>query len=246
MHDPVLYQEILRTLRPRDGGFYVDGTVGAGGHAWGILQASSPSGKLLGFDLDPQALELARKRLSLFGDRATLVQDSYTTLGVRLESLGVDSVQGIMLDLGLSSMQLDTPERGFSWRDQGPLDMRFDPRSEITAADLVNNLPEHELANLIYRYGEERRSRQVAREIVAARPLHTTQELKDIVAKVPRSSRNAHVSGFADCHEPGVRCHPSRSAPGCGSVGKGWSPGSDLISFFGRSPREAILPSREQ
>ncbi len=190
MHDPVLYQEILRTLRPRDGGFYVDGTVGAGGHAWGILQASSPSGKLLGFDLDPQALELARKRLSLFGDRATLVQDSYTTLGVRLESLGVDSVQGIMLDLGLSSMQLDTPERGFSWRDQGPLDMRFDPRSEITAADLVNNLPEHELANLIYRYGEERRSRQVAREIVAARPLHTTQELKDIVAKVVRQGKS--------------------------------------------------------
>jgi len=184
MHEPVLYQEIILALRPRDGGFYVDGTVGAGGHAWGILEASSPSGKLLGLDLDPQALDLAQERLSPFEDRATLVQASYTTLGVQLESLGWDSVQGILLDLGLSSMQLDTPERGFSLRSDGPLDMRFDPQAEIKAADLVNNLPEAELADLIYRFGEERRSRQVARAIVAARPLHTTEELKEIVTKV--------------------------------------------------------------
>ncbi len=190
MHDPVLYQEILQALQPRDGGFYVDGTVGAGGHAWGILEASSPSGKLLGFDLDPQALELARERLSLFGDRATLVQDSYTTLGVQLESLGVDSVQGIVLDLGLSSMQLDTPDRGFSLRNQGPLDMRFDPQAETKAADLVNHLPEDELANLIYRYGEERQSRRIAREIVAARPVLTTEQLKNIVAKVVRKGKS--------------------------------------------------------
>ena len=184
MHEPVLYQEIILALRPRDGGFYVDGTVGAGGHAWGILEASSPSGKLLGLDLDPQALDLAQERLSPFEDRATLVRASYTTLGVQLESLGWDSVQGILLDLGLSSMQLDTPERGFSLRSDGPLDMRFDPQAEIKAADLVNNLPEAELADLIYRFGEERRSRQVARAIVAARPLHTTEELKGIVTKV--------------------------------------------------------------
>ncbi|MBC8506007.1 MAG: 16S rRNA (cytosine(1402)-N(4))-methyltransferase RsmH [Anaerolineales bacterium] len=190
MHDPVLYQEIIQALRPRDGGFYVDGTVGAGGHSWGILEASSPSGKLLGFDLDPQALDLARERLSLFGDRATLVQESYSTLGVQLESLGWDSVHGILLDLGLSSMQLDTPERGFSHRFDGPLDMRFDPEAEIKAADLVNNLPEKDLANIIYRYGEERHSRRVAREIVAARPIHTTKELKDIIQKNVRKGRS--------------------------------------------------------
>ena len=190
MHDPVLYQEIIQALRPRDGGFYVDGTVGAGGHSWGILEACSPSGKLLGFDLDPQALDLARERLSLFGDRATLVQESYSTLGVQLESLGWDSVHGILLDLGLSSMQLDTPERGFSHRFDGPLDMRFDPEAEIKAADLVNNLPEKDLANIIYRYGEERHSRRVAREIVAARPIHTTKELKDIIQKNVRKGRS--------------------------------------------------------
>ncbi len=190
MHDPVLYQEILQALRPRDGGFYVDGTVGAGGHSWGILEASSPSGKLLGFDLDPQALDLARERLSAFGDRATLVQESYSTLGVQLESLGWDSVDGILLDLGLSSMQLDTPERGFSHRFNGPLDMRFDPKAETKAADLVNNLPEKELADLIYQYGEERHSRRVAREIVAARPIQTTKELKEIVEKNVRKGRS--------------------------------------------------------
>ena len=184
MHEPVLYQEIIHALRPRDGGFYVDGTVGTGGHAWGILEASSPNGKLLGLDLDPQALDLARERLSPFGDRAALAQASYSTLGVQLQSLGWDSVQGILLDLGLSSMQLDTPERGFSLRYDGPLDMRFDPQAEVKAADLVNKLSEAELADLIYHFGEERRSRQVARAIVAARPLHTTEKLKEIVTKV--------------------------------------------------------------
>jgi len=184
MHEPVLYQAIISALRPRDGGFYVDGTVGAGGHAWGILEASSPGGRLLGLDVDPQALDQARERLSPFGDRVTLAQASYTTLGLQLETLGWDSVQGILLDLGVSSLQLDTPERGFSLRLDGPLDMRFDPRAGICAADLINNLSEDELADLIYSYGEERRSRQVARAIVAARPLQTTGELKEVVTKV--------------------------------------------------------------
>jgi len=190
MHEPVLYQEIIHALRPRDGGFYIDGTVGAGGHARGILEASSPSGKLIGLDLDPQALDLAQEQLSPFGERATLVRASYTTLGEQIKSLGWDSVQGILLDLGLSSMQLDTPERGFSLRTDGPLDMRFDPLAEIKAATLINNLPEADLADLIYRFGEERRSRQVARAIVAARPLHSTEELKEIVKKVVRKGKS--------------------------------------------------------
>ncbi|MEN8171883.1 MAG: 16S rRNA (cytosine(1402)-N(4))-methyltransferase RsmH [Chloroflexota bacterium] len=182
-HQSVLYHEIINALQPRDGGRYIDGTVGAGGHAAGILDACSPSGKLLGFDLDPDALKLASERLSGFGDRVNLVRNSYLQMAVQLKALGWDAVDGIVLDLGLSSMQLDTPERGFSFRMDAPLDMRFDPQGEQRAADLVNLLEEQELANLIYRYGEERRSRQIARAIVAARPIDSTLTLAKVVAR---------------------------------------------------------------
>ncbi len=189
MHQPVLYHEIIHALQPKSGGFYVDGTLGAGGHAWGILEASSPDGKLLGLDLDPQALSLAEEHLAPFSERVTLRRASYLTLRGQLESLGWQSVHGILLDLGLSSMQLDTPERGFSFRSDGPLDMRFDPQGETTAADLVNDLPEADLADLIYKYGEERRSRQVSRAIVAARPILTTGQLAEVVAKATSSGK---------------------------------------------------------
>ncbi len=182
-HDPVLYYEVLQALQPRDGGRYVDGTLGAGGHGWGILDASSPGGLLLGLDLDPQALALAREKLAPFGERAVLRQASYLTLRERLDALGWDYVDGILLDLGISSMQVDVPERGFSFRQDGPLDMRFDPTAPTTAADLVNRLPESELADLIYRYGEERRSRRIARAIVAARPIEGTRQLAEIVRR---------------------------------------------------------------
>mgnify|MGYP002385762379 FL=1 len=184
MHQPVLYKEIIHAIGPRRGGLYVDGTLGAGGHAWGMLEASQPDGRLLGLDVDPQALELARQKLSLFGERAVLVQASYRTLSEQLARLGWSSVDGILLDLGLSSMQLDTPERGFSFLADAPLDMRFDPHNTITAASLVNELPERELADLLFRYGEERNSRQVARAIVKARPLHTTRQLAEVTARV--------------------------------------------------------------
>ncbi len=189
MHEPVLYHEIILALQPRPGGYYVDGTVGAGGHAKGILEASSPDGKLLGLDLDPQALTLAKEHLAPFGDRVTLKRASYPTMLEQLEALGWETVHGIVFDLGLSSMQLDTPERGFSFRSEAPLDMRFDPQAETSAADLVNNWPEADLADLIYRYGEERRSRQIARAIVAARPILTTTQLANVVAKVNRSRK---------------------------------------------------------
>ncbi|RPI87107.1 MAG: 16S rRNA (cytosine(1402)-N(4))-methyltransferase RsmH [Chloroflexi bacterium] len=182
-HRPVLYNKIIHALQPHQGGFYVDGTVGAGGHAWGILEASSPNGRLLGLDLDPHALDLARERLAPFGERAVLVQASYITLLQQLKALGWNAVDGILLDLGLSSMQLDTPERGFSFQADAPLDMRFDPAAPVTAADLVNDLPENELADLLYRYGEERKSRQIAREIVRSRPVATTRQLTQIVAR---------------------------------------------------------------
>jgi len=181
-HQPVLYQEIINALQPRDGGFYIDGTVGAGGHAAGILGASAPSGKLLGFDLDPGALILAGERLLDFGERVTLVRTSYIQMAAQIKALGWGAVDGIVLDLGLSSMQLDTPERGFSFRKDAPLDMRFDPDGEQRAADLVNSLSEKELADLIYRYGEEHRSRRIARAIVSARPINSTLALAKVVA----------------------------------------------------------------
>jgi 16S rRNA (cytosine1402-N4)-methyltransferase len=170
-------------------GRYVDATVGAGGHAAGILEASSPEGSLLGLDLDPQALTLAAERLSIFGKRAVLVQASYTSLLDQVRSLGWETVQGIVIDLGVSSMQLDTPSRGFSFQSDGPLDMRFDPTQAFSAADLVNQSSESELADVIWRYGEDRFSRGIARAIVQARPLSTTRQLAEVIAKAYRGKK---------------------------------------------------------
>lgn len=188
-HHPVLYQEIIHALRPHSAGRYVDATVGAGGHAWGILTASAPGGLLLGLDLDPQALEIASQRLSAFESRVTLLKTSYTTLQAQLARLGWATVDGIVIDLGVSSMQIDTPERGFSFLMDGPLDMRFSPAQTTSAADLVNTLPETELADLIFRYGEEKLSRRIARAIVQARPLRTTTELANLILKASGGRR---------------------------------------------------------
>ena len=192
-HTPVLYQEIIHALQPRDLGRYVDGTLGAGGHARGILEACAPGGRLLGLDVDPQALALARETLAPYGERATLVQASYETLAAQLSALGWDMVDGVVLDLGASSMQFDRPERGFSFLQDGPLDMRFGPSAPTSAADLVNGLDESELADLIFRYGEERDSRKIARAIVRARPLHSTRELAAVIqAASPRRGDRIH------------------------------------------------------
>src|SRR5512138_3115305 len=155
-HQSVLYKEIIHALQPRSGGRYVDGTLGAGGHARGIMEASAPDGELLGLDVDPQAIAIARRFLAPYEHRLHLAQASYTSLSEQLSELGWDSVDGIVLDLGASSMQFDTPERGFSFLQDAPLDMRFGPHLKQTAADLVNELSERELADLIYEFGEER------------------------------------------------------------------------------------------
>jgi 16S rRNA (cytosine1402-N4)-methyltransferase len=194
-HRPVLYHQIIHALRPSPACLYVDGTLGAAGHAWGILQASSPDGRLLGLDLDPQALEIAHTRLAPFGERAILRQASYDSLQEQLQVLGWERVNGILLDLGVSSMQLDTPERGFSFQKDAPLDMRFDPQGALRASDLVNDLPEQELAQLLYRYGEEERARQIARAVVLARPVDTTAQLAAIVAGVSAKSRGKRGTG---------------------------------------------------
>ncbi len=189
MHRPVLYQEIIHALHPHSGGLYVDGTLGAGGHAWGILEASHPNGQLLGMDVDPQALELAKIRLAEFGKRAILVRASYTIIEEQIVRQGWEAVDGIILDLGVSSMQLDTPGRGFSFQVDAPLDMRFDPDNPVRAEDLVNTLSESKLSDLLYRYGEERRAHQVARAIVESRPINTTRQLAEVVSRATKRDR---------------------------------------------------------
>lgn len=180
-HRPVLYQEIIDSLSPSSPKRYLDCTAGAGGHAKGLLEASAPNGSLLALDLDPTAVALTKKLLEPFGSRATVLHGSYLDSGYFLQQLNWEKVAGIVLDLGVSSMQLDQPERGFSFKREGPLDMRFDQTGGPTAADLVNRLEEQELADLIWQYGEERYSRRIAKAIVKSRPLATTTDLAQVV-----------------------------------------------------------------
>ena len=192
-HQSVLYKEIIHALQPKSGGRYVDGTLGAGGHARGIMEACAPDGQLLGLDVDPQALAIARRILAPYEHRIHLAQASYVSLSQQLAQLSWDAVDGILLDLGASSMQLDTPERGFSFMQDAPLDMRFGPHVSQSAADIVNSYSERELADLIYEYGEDRDSRKIARAIVRARPLHTTRELVAAIESAsPRRGDRVH------------------------------------------------------
>ena len=180
-HRPVLYQETIEYLAPISPGSYLDCTAGAGGHSEGLLQASSPDGKLVALDIDPLAIELTRERLKPFGDRVIVIHGSYLDSAKILQRIGWGTVDGILMDLGVSSMQLDQQERGFSFRHNAPLDMRFDPTRGQSAAEMVNTLSEKDLADIIWKYGEERFSRRIARKIVENRPLETTFQLADVV-----------------------------------------------------------------
>ncbi len=189
-HTPVLEQEVLRYLAPRAGGTYVDGTLGAGGHSRAILEASSPDGRLFGSDRDPGALTLARERLAEFGDRVTFIHARLSELPDALARLGAPPVDGILIDLGLSSMQLDDPQRGFSFSRPGPIDMRMDASGdEATALDLIRDLDSQKLAQILRDFGEERFAPRVAAALIdAARAgrLRTTAELADTVrAAIP-------------------------------------------------------------
>lgn len=180
-HTPALLKEVVEALAVRPGGRYVDCTLGGGGHAEAILEAASPDGELLGIDLDPDALAAARQRLAAFGDRVTLVEGNFNRVGDLCRERGFAPVQGILFDLGLSSLQLEEGSRGFSFQREGPLDMRFSPRQELTATDIVNTYSEEALADLLWRYGEERRSRRIARRLTEERPFRTTTELAKAV-----------------------------------------------------------------
>jgi len=176
-HVPVLVDEVLAYLAPRPGAVIVDATVGEGGHAEALLRRIAPAGRLVGLDRDADAVRAAEERLRRFGRNAIVCQASFAELADVLDGLGVGAVDGVLFDLGLSTRQLLDPARGFSFERAGPLDMRLDRAQATTAADLVNKLSEHELADLIYRYGEERASRRIARQILARRPLRTTRDL---------------------------------------------------------------------
>lgn len=186
-HVSVLLDEVIEGLQVRPEGVYIDATVGAGGHSAAIMSRAE-GGRLLGLDADPTALKLAAERLSVYIERGQvlLVRANFEQLEETARSEGFEQVDGVLFDLGVSSMQLDTPERGFSFRTDGPLDMRLDPQGSTTAADLVNSLPEGELADLIYKYGEEPASRRIARRIVEERaraPITTTSQLANIVSR---------------------------------------------------------------
>lgn len=191
MHVPVLFQAVLDFLAPRPNGRYIDATLGAGGHAAGILDASAPNGRLLGIDADPSALEIAAAHLARFGDRAVLVHANFSRLKTLAAAHGFLPADGIVLDIGLSSIQLADAARGFSFTSDGALDMRFNPSDPTTAADLVNALSEKELADLIFEYGEERASRRIARAIVAARPIVTASQLADVIERA--MGRRGHI-----------------------------------------------------
>jgi 16S rRNA (cytosine1402-N4)-methyltransferase len=196
-HAPVLFQEAIDLLRVRAGGTYVDCTLGLAGHAAGIARLLGPQGHLIGFDRDHEALALAKEKLDeVSGElgsqapRVTLIGEAFSSVAEHLQSASVD---GLLADFGVSSLQLDEAERGFSFMADGPLDMRMDTRSGPTAAQVVNQMSEVELANLIYEYGDERRSRRIARAIVRGRPITTTGELARIVKSAAPAMKQERI-----------------------------------------------------
>ena len=193
----MLADEVAFLLRPRGEGWVIDATVGMGGHAEAILSASDTSVSLLGLDVDPEALARAGARLASFGDRVRLARSSFRDLAQAAGAHGIDSTRSILLDLGVSSWQLEQSGRGFSFQGDEPLDMRLDPRAGETAATLVNRLPEAELARIIFEYGEEPHARRIARAMVRRRPLTRTGDIVAAVrAAVPRAAwpRRLHVA----------------------------------------------------
>jgi len=196
-HRPVLRREAVDWLSPKPGGVYVDGTLGAGGHAMEILKQSEPDGKLIGMDQDAEAVTRCKMALASYGERVFIRQANFQNIGKVLSEAGYLAVDGVLLDLGISWYHLKTPERGFSFMLDGPLDMRMDRSSQQTAADLVNTLPRNELAKILFEYGEESRAGAIARAIEKARisgPITSTLQLAEIISSVfpPYSHRRIH------------------------------------------------------
>ena len=197
VHIPVLSQEVLYWLKPGPGGRYLDATVGLGGHAEEILRQSNPDGILYGLDWDLDALERARSRLQAFGSRAVLIHESFKHLREIEEEREISGLDGLLFDLGLSALQLELSERGFAFSRDGPLDMRMDQRLNLMADDLVNHLSERELADLLWKLGEERFGRRIARRIVQSRKrerIRSTRQLAEVVqGAIPPKSRRFRI-----------------------------------------------------
>lgn len=191
-HIPVLLSQVINLLAPRSGGLYVDATAGGGGHSEALLMHSAPDGRVLSLDADPIALERVSSRLLPFGERSITMAMNFRHLTEAAQRASFTAVDGILLDLGISSDQLADAGRGFALQADGPLDMRFDPSLPLTAADIVNNWSEADLATLIYEYGEERLSRRIARSIVAARPVRTSGQLAEIVVRAVGRRERIH------------------------------------------------------
>ena len=192
-HFSVLLNETIEQLAIKENGIYVDGTLGGGGHASEVLARLGEEGRLIGIDQDGAAIEAAGARLAPYGERVTIVRSNYSAMPEVLNQLGIQGVDGILLDLGVSSYQLDTAERGFTYREDVPLDMRMDQRQQKTARDIVNEYTEMELYRIIRDYGEDKFAKNIARHIVAARekkPVETTGELTEIIkASIPMKVR---------------------------------------------------------
>lgn len=190
VHIPVLLQEVIHFLQPKSGGVYVDGTLGLAGHSEAILQASSPDGRLIAFDWDDRAIALAEQRLHKFAGRYQILRRNFAEIPASLKEQKISDVDGLLLDVGLSSLQLDMGGRGFSFLQDEPLDMRMDTRREINAADLLANCSEEELADIFYYYGEEKQARRIAAAIVETRKrerITTSKQLSNVVVKaIPR------------------------------------------------------------
>ena len=185
-HISVLLDETIDCLDIKPDGIYVDGTLGGGGHSYEILRRLSPKGRLIGIDQDGEALKAAGERLKKFENQITLVRSNYCEIDKVLKELNVEKVDGILLDIGVSSYQLDNLERGFSYKSDAPLDMRMDTRQELTAADVVNTYSENELFKIIKDYGEDKFAKNIAKHIVLARkekPLETTKELSEVIKR---------------------------------------------------------------
>lgn len=189
VHKSVLLKETIDGLKIKPDGIYVDGTLGGGGHAYEVCRRLGEKGSIIGIDQDAAAIEAASARLKDFGEKVTIVRSNYCDMKSKLHELGIDKVDGIVLDLGVSSYQLDTAERGFSYREDAPLDMRMDTRQKMTARDIVNDYTEADLYRVIRDYGEDKFAKNIAKHIVQARavkPVETTAELSEIIrASIP-------------------------------------------------------------
>ncbi len=196
-HESVLLEEAIQWLAPQDGKVYVDGTLGAGGHAKRILEASAPSGRLIGFDKDQEALAEAAKTLESFGERAMLIHDDFKNISSQLETMGIDRVDGMILDLGVSSMQFDRADRGFSFQVDAPLDMRMNRAQMLSAKEIVNRYTQDELLNILWTFGEERFARRIVSKILGRRersPIETTGQLVSLISEaVPGAYRHGRI-----------------------------------------------------